>query len=60
MARCSMGFPSGQRPFFYFIKVIIYRCNKLIVKGGEHKLLEDLKPIISNLEERIYGMRDSL
>ena len=29
-------------------------------KGGEHKLLEDLKPIISGLEERIYGMRDSL
>lgn len=23
-------------------------------------MLEDLKPIISNLEERIYGMRDSL
>lgn len=31
-----------------------------VIKKEVNKLLEDLKGPIDNLEERIYGMRDSL
>ncbi|WP_169835165.1 hypothetical protein [Veillonella rodentium] len=51
MARCSVGDLLGDGHFHF---------TGVIIEGGEHKLLEDLKPIIANLEERIYGMRDSL